>query len=55
MDKHHMKHGMAPNIAHLQEFRCDVWVLDEFINRSKLEPKSKKMMLVGFMDGSKLI
>jgi hypothetical protein len=44
-----------PNVSHLREFGSDVWVLDESKNRSKLDPKSKKMTLVGFMDGSKSI
>ena len=48
-------HGTKPNMSHLREFRCDVWVLDESKNRTKLDRKSKKMILVGFMDGSKSI
>ena len=48
-------HGAKPNVSHLREFGCDVWVLDESKNRSKLDPKSKKMILVGFMDGSKSV
>ncbi len=47
--------GNKPNIAHLREFGCDVWVLDEDVRRSKLAPKSKKMIFVGFMDGSKSV
>jgi hypothetical protein len=38
-----------PDISHLREFGCDVWVLDESKNRSKLDPKSKKMKFVGFI------
>ena len=45
-------HGTKPNVS---QFRCDVWVLDESKNRTKLDLKSKKMILVGFMDGSKFI
>ena len=41
--------GRKPNVGHLWEFGCDVWILDEFINRSK------KMIFVGFMDGSKAV
>ena len=48
-------HKSKPNVSHLQEFRSDVWVLDESKDRSKLDPKSKKMTPVGFMDGSKSI
>ena len=48
-------HGAKPNVSHLRVFGSDVWVLDESKNRSKLDPKSKKMTLVGFMDGSKSV
>ena len=48
-------HDKRPNVSHLREFGCDVWVLDESKNRTKLDPKSKKMTFVGFMDGSKSI
>ena len=48
-------HGAKPNVSHLREFGSDVWILDESKNRSKLDPKSKKMVLVGFMDGSKSV
>ena len=44
-----------PNVLHLREFGCDVWVFDESQNRSKLAPRTKKMVFVGFMDGSKSI
>jgi hypothetical protein len=39
-----------PNIAHLHEFRCDVWIL-YMGDRSKLDPKANKFMVVGFEDG----
>ena len=42
-------------MAHLREFGCNVWILDKSNNRSKLDPKSKKMVFVGFMDGLKLV
>jgi hypothetical protein len=45
--------GLKPNISHLREFGCDVWVLDETVNRSKLAPRSKKMVFVGFEEGCK--
>ena len=48
-------HGTKPNVSHLQEFGLDVWVLDESKDRSKLDPKSKKMTLMGLMDKSKLV
>src|SRR5271154_6643818 len=44
-----------PDVSHLREFGCDVWVLDESGTRSKLDPKSKKMIFVGFMDRPKAI
>ena len=47
--------GKKPDVKHLWEFGCDVWVLNKSNNRSKLDPKSKKMTFVGFMDGSKAI
>ena len=47
--------GEKPSVAHLHEFRCDVWVLDESKNRSKLSLKLKKMRFTGFVDGLKSI
>jgi hypothetical protein len=47
--------GKKPDVSHFREFGCDVWVLDEDKNRSKLEPKSRKMVFVGFMEGSKAV
>ena len=47
--------GRKPNVGHLWEFGCDVWILDESINRSKLDPRSKKMIFIGFMDRSKVV
>lgn len=47
--------GTKPDVSHLREFGCDVWVLDESKDRSKLQPKSNKMVFVGFQDGSKAI
>ena len=47
--------GKKPNVSHFREFGSDIWVLDESKNRSKLAPKSKKMVFVGFMEGSKVV
>lgn len=47
--------GLKPDVSHFREFGCDVWVLDEDKNRSKLAPKSKKMVFVGFAEGSKAV
>jgi transposase InsO family protein len=44
--------GKKPDVSHLREFGCDVWVLDESTTRSKLDPKANKMKFLGFMDGS---
>ena len=44
--------GKKPNVSHFREFGCDIWILDESKNKSKLAPKSKKMIFVGFMEGS---
>jgi hypothetical protein len=43
------------SMVHLREFGCNVWILDESKNRSKLSPKSKKMKCTGFVDRSKSI
>ena len=47
--------GKKPDVSHFREFGSDVWILDEDKNRSKLAPKSKKMVFVGFMEGSKAV
>jgi transposase InsO family protein len=47
--------GKKPDVSNFREFGCDVWVLDESVNKSKLAPKSKKMIFVGFAEGSKAI
>jgi IS30 family transposase len=47
--------GKKPDVSHFREFGCDVWVLDKDKNRSKLAPKSKKMVFVGFVEGSKAV
>ena len=47
--------AQKPDISHLQEFSCIVWVLNETC-QSKLDPKSHKMMMfVGFVDESHAI
>ena len=45
----------TPHVSHLREFGCDVWVLDETKGLSKLKPRSKKMVFVGFNEGSKSV
>ena len=47
--------GNKPDISHLRESGCDVWVLYETKGRSKLAPKSNKFIFVGFHDGLKSV
>lgn len=47
--------GKKPDVSHFREFGCDVWVFDETKNKSKLAPRSRKMVFTGFEDGSKAI
>ena len=47
--------GTKPDVSHLREFGCDVCILDEDKNRSKLTLKSKKMIFTGFKDGPKAV
>ena len=44
--------GKKPDVSHFREFGCDIWVLDENKNRSKLAPKLEKMI---FTEGSKAV
>lgn len=47
-----MWHGKKPDILHLQEFGCDVWILTEEMKmQSKIEAHTMKMTFVGFEDG----
>ena len=55
MTPHEAYTKKKPDVSHLWEFGCDIWVLDKSGTRSKLDPKSKKMIFVGFMDGPKAI
>jgi hypothetical protein len=48
-------HGKKPDISHLREFGCDVWVLDESVGRSKLSARANKMVFVGYQEGSRAI
>ena len=47
--------GHKPDVSHLQEFGCDMWILIEGVNLSKLETKSRKFVLVGYEDSPKAI
>src|SRR5258708_10131327 len=46
--------GNKPDLSHLWEFGTDVWILSEG-ESNKTQPKSVKMILVGFEDGSKAV
>jgi hypothetical protein len=46
--------GKKPNMAHLREFGCDIWIQIEG-DISKLSLKSEKHILVGFKDGPKVM
>ena len=48
-------HGHKPDVSHLREFGCNVWILNELKNRLKLHLRSHKMIFVGFDDGAKCI
>lgn len=45
---------IKPDISHLQEFGCDVWVLAEGL-KDKMKAKAHKYMFTGFEDGPKAI
>ena len=45
--------GKKPNISHLRVFGCQAWVHILKKRRSKLEPKSREMIFVGYEPGSK--
>jgi hypothetical protein len=47
--------GQKPDVSHLREFGCPVWVRDEDQNLSKLSPRANEFIFVGFEDGSKAI
>ena len=47
--------GDKPDISHIQEFGRIVWVMDEQINPSKLEPKANKHIFVGYEHGPRAI
>ena len=55
MTPHEAWTGEKPDVRHFHEFGCDVWILDESTDRSKLGPRSSKMVFVGYAEGSKAI
>lgn len=47
--------GRRPDVSHLREFGCPVWVRDEDNNLSKFAPRANEHVFVGFVDGPKAI
>lgn len=47
--------GKKPDISHLREFGTSVWIFQEGKGHSKLLPKLKKFIFVGFEDGPKAV
>ena len=45
--------GNRPNISHLRVFGCQAWVHILKKRRSKLKPKSREMIFIGYEPGSK--
>jgi len=45
--------GTKPNIAHLERFGAKCWVLQQDVNRNKLDPKSKPFIFTGFSGDSR--
>ena len=45
--------GIKPNISHLRVFGCQAWVHILKKRRSKLKPKSREMIFIGYEPGSK--
>src|SRR5271169_4441304 len=47
-----MWYGKKPDVLHLREFGCDVWILTEEMKvQSKIEARAMKMVFVGFEEG----
>jgi hypothetical protein len=47
--------GRKPDVSHLREFGCPVWVRDEGGNLSKLLLRANEFIFIGFEDGPKAI
>lgn len=45
--------GKCPNLAKLQEFGSEIYVLDQSTGRDKLDPKSRPFIFTGFSDQSR--
>lgn len=46
--------GRKPDVSHLREWGCDVWVFVE-TKQDKLQPCANRQVFVGFEDGPKAI
>ena len=44
-----------PDVSHLQEFGCPVWIMKEGVSINKLAAKSEKFTFVGFLDGLRAV
>ena len=45
--------GIKPSVQHLRVFGCDAYVHVPDEKRTKLDPKSKKCMFLGYVEGTK--
>jgi hypothetical protein len=47
--------GNCPDMSFIQEFGCPVWILNQELNPSKLDPKVRKFTFVGYEEGPNAI
>lgn len=47
------QYGKPPDVSHFRPFGCEVHILDQTSNKSKLTPRSKKGIFVGYSQESK--
>jgi len=50
---HHKWTGSAPDVSHLRVFGCLAWVRTPDVARTKLDPKAKKCLFLGYEAGTK--
>ncbi|KAF8556083.1 hypothetical protein OG21DRAFT_1521383 [Imleria badia] len=43
--------GNHPDVSFIQQFGCPVWILNQELNPSKLDPKAQKFTFVGYEEG----
>jgi hypothetical protein len=51
--QHEVWIGKKPSLTHLRVFGCDAYVLVTKENRSKLDKKAEKCIVIGYKDGPK--